>query len=338
MFVEGKAADGKTDVAAGQRKGDEDGDQFVSDDVTGTVKAGETKPDPDPTSFTKITFTMAGTYVYTITEREGNEPGMEYDPTAWYLVVYVEDTDNQLVATAAYNTDLEAAKAEATGATSTDDSTADDSATTDPATEDAGQGEGNTTQPAGDTADTQDPDAETEENTCAVFKNPYSAGDLLVKKTVSGGGASQTKLFTFTVQLTYDGKPLEGKYPLFIDGVDTGKMVKKGIITFKLRHEQVATITGIPYGAKWTVEESMYQGYRTEYTNQRGTIKEPINTVEVDNHRDPESKIPKTGYGTITGDIIGAGSCAALFAASALLRSRTAKARKKKTDEDNNED
>ena len=120
-----------------------------------------------------------------------------------------------------------------------------------------------------------------------------------MKKTVSGGGASQTKLFTFTVQLTYDGKPLEGKYPLFIDGVDTGKMVKKGIVTFKLRHEQVATITGIPYGAKWTVEESMYQGYRTEYTNQRGTIKEPINTVEVDNHRDPESKIPKTGYGSV---------------------------------------
>ena len=82
----------------------------------------------------------------------------------------------------------------------------------------------------------------------------------------------------------------------------------------------------------------MYQGYRTEYTNQRGTIKDKINTVEVDNHRDPESKIPKTGYGTVTGDIIGAGSCAALFAASALLRSRAAKARKKKTDEDNNED
>ena len=82
----------------------------------------------------------------------------------------------------------------------------------------------------------------------------------------------------------------------------------------------------------------MYKGYKTRYTNQKGTIKEPINTVEVDNNREPDSRIPKTGYGTVTGDIIGAGSCAALFAASALLRSRAAKARKKKTDEDNNED
>ena len=78
-------------------------------------------------------------------------------------------------------------------------------------------------------------------------------------------------------------------------------------------------------------------GYRVIYTNQNGTIGKGINSVLVVNHRDPKSKIPKTGYGTLTGDIVGAGTSALAFALGAVLRGRSKKVvtRKKKTDEDN---
>ena len=171
-----------------------------------------------------------------------------------------------------------------------------------------------------------------------IFTNPYTTGDLIVKKTVRGGGASKTKLFNFTLTLRYNNKSLKGEYPLYIDGEEVGT-VKNGSAKFKLRHDQTALITGIPCGATWTVVESVdvNSGYRVIYTNQNGTIGKGINSVLVVNHRDPKSRIPKTGYGTLTGDIVGAGTSALAFALGAVLRGRSKKVvtRKKKTDEDN---
>ena len=170
-----------------------------------------------------------------------------------------------------------------------------------------------------------------------IFNNPYTTGDLIVKKTVRGGGASQTKLFNFTLTLRYNNKSLKGEYPLYIDGEEVGT-VKNGSAKFKLRHDQTALVTGIPCGATWTVVESVdvNSGYRVIYTNQNGTIGKGINSVLVVNHRDPKSKIPKTGYGTLTGDIVGAGTSALAFALGAVLRGKSRKVatRKKKTDED----
>jgi pilin isopeptide linkage protein len=63
---------------------------------TVTVKAGEEG------TFEAINYEKAGTYEYTIKETEGNDPGYQYDTTAYKVTVTVEDVDGDLVATAAY--------------------------------------------------------------------------------------------------------------------------------------------------------------------------------------------------------------------------------------------
>ena len=46
--------------------------------------------------FGEMTFVRAGTYKFTITEDEGDEEGIDYDPIVWTLTVVVRDTDNEL--------------------------------------------------------------------------------------------------------------------------------------------------------------------------------------------------------------------------------------------------
>lgn len=117
-----------------------------------------------------------------------------------------------------------------------------------------------------------------------TFTNTYTkmqenTGSLTVKKTVSGGGASYNKEFTFTVKLTVNDDPLTGE----VGGVT----FTNGVATFTLKHNQEKSITGIPAGYTYTVTENA-DGYTQSITSgsATGTIeKGKTATVTFNNYK-----------------------------------------------------
>lgn len=117
-----------------------------------------------------------------------------------------------------------------------------------------------------------------------TFTNTYTkmqdnTGSLTVKKTVSGGGASYNKEFTFTVTLTQNKDPLSGE----VGGVT----FTDGVATFTLKHNQEKSITGIPAGYTYTVTENA-DGYTQSITSgsATGTIKKgETATVTFNNYK-----------------------------------------------------
>lgn len=118
----------------------------------------------------------------------------------------------------------------------------------------------------------------------ATITNTYTkmednTGSLTVKKTVSGGGASYNKEFTFTVTLTVNDDPLTGE----VGGVT----FTNGVATFTLKHNQEKSITGIPAGYTYTVTENA-DGYTQSITSgsATGTIeKGETATVTFNNYK-----------------------------------------------------
>ena len=107
----------------------------------------------------------------------------------------------------------------------------------------------------------------------ATITNTYTkmeddTGSLTVKKTVSGGGASYNKEFTFTVTLTENDDHPNGKVTY------GGVTFTDGVATFTLKHNQEKSITGIPEGYTYTVTENA-DGYTQSITSgsATGTIK-----------------------------------------------------------------
>ncbi len=85
------AKDGKTDVSGGQV--DADGNPFVSETKSIEVAAGETVGE---VLFSQITYTMAGTYTYTVQEKVSGEKGITDDTEEKTLEVTVTDKDGAL--------------------------------------------------------------------------------------------------------------------------------------------------------------------------------------------------------------------------------------------------
>ena len=120
----------------------------------------------------------------------------------------------------------------------------------------------------------------------ATFTNTYTkmeekTGSLTVKKTVSGGGASYNKEFTFTVTLTDNKDPQNGKVTY------GGVTFTNGVATFTLKHNQEKSITGIPAGYTYTVTENA-DGYTQSITSgsATGTIeKGETATVTFNNYK-----------------------------------------------------
>ncbi|MGB4432457.1 MAG: SpaA isopeptide-forming pilin-related protein [Bacillota bacterium] len=91
-------------------------------------------------------------------------------------------------------------------------------------------------------------------------------GNLTVSKTVSGGGASTSKEFTFTV--TLDSR---------ISGTYGDMTFESGVATFTLKHGENKTATNLPAGISYAVVESDNSGYTvtvngTSETTATGTI------------------------------------------------------------------
>ncbi len=114
---------------------------------------------------------------------------------------------------------------------------------------------------------------------------PVQTGTLIIKKTVSGGGADTTKNFTFTVTLTHDGDSTSGN-------VTYGDVTfTDGTAVFTLKHNESKTIEGLPADFTYIVEESDNRGYTvtangTNATKTSGIIVAgQIATVAFDNYK-----------------------------------------------------
>lgn len=132
---------------------------------------------------------------------------------------------------------------------------------------------------------------------------------LSLTKHVSGEAGDHQKLFHFTITLENDqGKALDGTY----DGVT----FTNGKSTIALKDQETKTISHLPYGAHYHVEETDGEGYVISYEHQQGILKEDVD-VKITNHRDlvPATGSRKTstkGFATF-GLLLGSGLLLPLF-------------------------
>lgn len=132
---------------------------------------------------------------------------------------------------------------------------------------------------------------------------PLPAGDLVLKKTVTGTAGDTKKDFNFVVTFSKDGTYHYTKS----DG--TKGTVKSGG-SVKLKSGETATIDTIPVGTTYTVKESEANadGYKTTVTGNTGTIKRTVKAeADFTNHKDATptpnktvSPTPKTTTSTPT--------------------------------------
>lgn len=124
-------------------------------------------------------------------------------------------------------------------------------------------------------------------------------GDLVVTKTVTGSAGDKSKPFTFTVTLT----PPETEKPAAeaendnADATVTYGAVTftKGTGTFTLKHGESVTMTGIPAGTHYLVEESDNEGYQVNATGAEGEITpDTVLTAAFTNQKDDAGGGPET--------------------------------------------
>lgn len=102
---------------------------------------------------------------------------------------------------------------------------------------------------------------------------PVTTGSLAISKTVTAdsGLTAPDQEFTFTVTLKdRSGAPLADSFNYTVNGSAGGTITSGGTIT--LKHDQTATITGIPAGTKYEVTETPVVGFTAASTNAMGTI------------------------------------------------------------------
>ncbi len=145
-------------------------------------------------------------------------------------------------------------------------------------------------------------------------------GSLIVSKTISGGGASTTDEFTFTVVLSDNS--INGQYDNmnFIDGV----------ASFTLKGGESATASGLPAGTGYTVTESDNEGYTVTVNGintktasgmiTAGEIaEEAFINYRAENPDKPEIRFEITKKVEATGDVIPAGKNRFEFVVSTSL-------------------
>ena len=129
------------------------------------------------------------------------------------------------------------------------------------------------------------------------FNNEYSAGDLAVKKTVTGNLGDREKNFTVEVTFTApEGKVVKAPIKYMNDGFEE-EIVKadwvdgKVTATITLKHDETITFTNIPYGVSYQVKEADYSGdgYAAPvYSKETGVINVAAEGVEITNNKNAD--------------------------------------------------
>ena len=115
----------------------------------------------------------------------------------------------------------------------------------------------------------------------AAFENTRNTGDLIVTKTVvSSQATDKTKEFSVTVTLS----------DTTISGTYGDVEFADGVATFTIKHSDEVSITGLPTGITYTVEETAADGFTASYTGETGTIsKVNVATAAIVNTKDEGS-------------------------------------------------
>lgn len=147
-------------------------------------------------------------------------------------------------------------------------------------------------------------------NTNTTDNGGTQSGDLAISKQVvvdeeQGTEIDADKAFTFTIAMKdANGNPLTGTYEVRgIEGVDSLSFAATdtkdaGTATIDLKHDQTATIVGLPQGASYQVIEADYSqdGYTTQVPeNANGTITADLATVNFVNNYEAGGVTPGTG-------------------------------------------
>lgn len=127
----------------------------------------------------------------------------------------------------------------------------------------------------------------------SVFTNTRKSSTLNVRKTVVGNMGDKSKLFDFEVYIVDEGRELSGAYPIVIHRQNgTDETVEDefvdGAVVLHLSHGDVAELSGLPFGARYEVDElaTSRRGYRTESTNENGLLGNDAVTSEWTNTKD----------------------------------------------------
>lgn len=147
-------------------------------------------------------------------------------------------------------------------------------------------------------------------NTNTTDNGGTQSGDPVISKQVvvdeeQGTEIDADKAFTFTIAAKdANGNPLTGTYEVRgIEGVDSLSFAATdtkdaGTATIDLKHDQTATIVGLPQGASYQVTEADYSqdGYTTQVPeNANGTITADLATVNFVNNYEAGGVTPGTG-------------------------------------------
>lgn len=155
------------------------------------------------------------------------------------------------------------------------------------------------------------------ENKNDTFTNKYSASSLSVTKEVAGNLGDRNKEFAFTITLTAEeGKQINGTSTVTVANNDPVNVVwedGKAEVKGSIKNGEGITITNLPKGTTYTVEEADYSSseYETSYDNkQNGTIADENVTTVVTN-----TKNSKVDTGIITNNMPYILVCAGVLAA-----------------------
>jgi hypothetical protein len=110
---------------------------------------------------------------------------------------------------------------------------------------------------------------------------------------VVGNMGDKSKLFDFEVYVIDEGREISGAYPITIHRAGgTNETVTdefvEGAVVLHLSHGDVAEISGLPYGARYEVDELVpsRNGYKVDSTNDNGTLGDQAVTSEWTNTKD----------------------------------------------------
>lgn len=125
------------------------------------------------------------------------------------------------------------------------------------------------------------------------FENTRKSSALSITKNVVGNMGDKEKLFDFEVYILDNGRELSGSYPIVIhrhNGTDeqVATPFVDGAVILPLAHGDTAEITGLPFGARYTVDElaASRKGYKVTSTNDSGVLGETVSTSSFTNTRD----------------------------------------------------